>query len=207
MSRPNLRPEPAGLELVGLSSAPDWDAVFGFGGPLELEIGCGKGGFALEYCARYPERRYVAFEWRKKYARDVQHRANVRGLKNLKVIEADARFEVPRLFAPGSLWAIHVQFPDPWWKRAHQKRAVVSADFAPVLWSLLRPGGLFDLRTDVEDRARNMLEALEAAGFENPLGPGSFHPYDPEEVPSSRERRYLVSGQPVYRARLRKRAL
>jgi len=205
MSRPALRPDPAGVELVGLESPPDWDRVFGFAVPLELEIGCGAGGFALEYARRFPRVRYVAFEWRRKFAREVQHRATARGLGNLKAIEADARAEIPRLFTKGSLAAIHLQFPDPWWKRAHQKRAILfSPDFTRLLYELCAPGAAFDLRTDVEDRARQMLATLEGAGFVNPLGPGAFHPYDPEEAPSTREKRYLVSGQPVYRARLRK---
>jgi tRNA (guanine-N7-)-methyltransferase len=205
MARFNLRPDPAGADLVGLKEPPNWDEVFGFSGPLELEIGAGAGGFALEYAHRNPNVRYVAFEWRKKYAREVQHRAQQRGLKNLRVIEADARVEIPRLFVPASLSVIHLQFPDPWWKRSHQKRAIVQDDFAELLYNLLRPDGMFDMRTDVEDRARQMLSVLEKVGFHNPLGPGAFHPYDPEEVPSTRERRYLVSGQPVYRARLLKR--
>lgn len=204
MGRPLMRPDPVGTELCGLQSPPDWDQVFGFSGPLELEIGCGAGGFALEHVRRNPRIRYVAFEWRKKFAREVQHRAQARGLGNIKVIEADARQEIPRLFRPGSLSAIHLQFPDPWWKRAHQKRAILSPDFTPLLYDLCAPGALFDLRTDVEDRAHRMLATLEAAGFHNPLGPGAFHPYDPEEAPSTREKRYLISGQPVYRARLRK---
>jgi len=204
MSRPLMRPEPAGLDLVGLESPPDWDQVFGFSGPLELEIGCGAGGFALEHARRHPRVRYVAFEWRKKFAREVQHRASARGLANVRVIEADARGEIPVLFRPGSLSAIHLQFPDPWWKRAHQKRAILTPEFTRLLYDLCAPGASFDLRTDVEDRARRMLATLEEAGFQNPLGPGAFHPYDPDEVPSAREKRYLVSGQPVYRARLRK---
>ena len=172
---------------------------------MELEIGCGAGGFALEYARRFPAVRYVAFEWRKKYAREVQYQAEERGLRNLKVIEGDARIEVPRLFRPQSLTQIHLQFPDPWWKRAHRKRAILVPDFTRLLLDLLRPGGTFDLRTDVEDRALGMLEVLEAAGFHNPRGARQFHPYDPEDVPSSRERRYLESGQPVFRARLVKR--
>lgn len=201
---PLLRPQPVGQELVGLEKPPDWDEVFGFSGPLELEIGSGMGHFALEYAARHPEVRYVAFEWRKKYAREVAHKAQLRGLRNLEMVEGDARMEVPRIFTPGSLSGIHFQFPDPWWKRAHFKRAVLTPDMAPVLLKLLKPGGLFDLRTDVEDRGVQMLRTLELAGFENPLGPGVFHPYDPEEVPSTRERRYLISNEPVYRARLRR---
>lgn len=202
MSRIPLHPEPTGTELLALETPPDWDALFGFAGPLELEIGSGRGGFALDYCTRFPERRYVAFEWRKKYARETTFRANERGLKNLMVVEGDARNHVPRLFAPGSLSVIHLQVPDPWWKTKHQKRAVIQPDFARFLLGLLAPGGTFDMRTDVQDRGEAMLRILEEAGFHNPLGTGTFHPYDPDEVPSSREVRYLVSGEPVYRARL-----
>jgi tRNA (guanine-N7-)-methyltransferase len=206
MPRPRLLPEPVGLHLASLERPPDWDAEFGFSGPLELEIGSGAGGHALEYCRRHPEVRFVAFEWRKKYARDTLSRGEKMGLRNLRVLEADARVVVPRLFASNSLATIHLQFPDPWWKRAHFKRAVIQPEFARLLLDRMQPGGLFDLRTDVEDRAHAMLAILEEAGFVNPLGRGVFHPHDPEETPSTRERRYLVSGEPVYRARLRKPA-
>lgn len=202
MSRVPLRPTPAGAELLGQKDPLDWTRVFGREGPLELEIGCGAGGFAIEYCRRNPSVRYVAFEWRKKYAREVSHRAEKQGLTNLKTIEGDARIEVPRLFAPQSLDVIHLQFPDPWWKRAHQKRAILRPDFTLVLLALLKPGGTFDFRTDVEERGLTGLKVLEGAGFHNPLGAGAFHPASPEEVPSTRERRYLASGEPVYRARL-----
>jgi tRNA (guanine-N7-)-methyltransferase len=199
---PLLRSEPAGRTLSELLAPPDWASIFGRQAPLELELGSGAGGFALGYTALHPGVDYVAIEWRKKYAREVEHRARSRGLSNLRVVEADARAVVPRLFGPGSLSAVHFQFPDPWWKRAHQKRQLLSPEFAALLYTLLHPGGLFDLRTDVEERARAMLDTLEHAGFQNPLGAGAFHPADPEEPASSRERRYVVSGEPVYRARL-----
>ena len=203
---PRLRSEPAGAEFLTLLTPPDWTAVFGGAGALELEIGSGAGAFALGVAARYPERRYVAIEWRKKYARELEHRARTRGLSNLRVVEADARAVVPRLFAPGSLSAIHLQFPDPWWKRAHRKRALLTPGFARLLFELAAPGAVFDLRTDVRARATEMLETLEGAGWHNALGGGAFHPPGPDEVPSSRERRYLESEEPVYRARLLKRS-
>lgn len=204
---PLLRPDPVGLDLVGLTAPPAWDQVYGFSGPLELEIGCGLGGFALEYARCHPHVQYVAFEWRKKYVREVDARARLLGLRNLRCVEADARTEAPHLFAPNSLSAIHFQFPDPWWKRAHHKRAVLQPEFARLLWDRLAPGGHFDLRTDVEDRGISMLAALEEAGFHNPLGNGVFHPAAPDDIPSTRERRYLKSGEPVYRAKLLKLAV
>ena len=202
---PRLRPEPAGAEFVTLLRPPDWATVFGGAGPLELEIGSGAGAFALGYAARQPAVRFIAIEWRKKYARELEHRARARGLSNLRVVEADARAVIPRLFAPGSLAGVHLQFPDPWWKRSHQKRAILTPAFATLLLGLAAEGGVFDLRTDVRSRAEEMLAILEAAGWHNPLGPGRFHPADPDDVPSSRERRYLETGEPVYRARLVKR--
>jgi tRNA (guanine-N7-)-methyltransferase len=203
MSRVPLRPTPAGAELLGQKEPLDWDVVFGRSfGPLELEIGCGAGGFAIEYCRRHPEVRYVAFEWRKKYAREVSHRASTHGLANLLAIEADARIEIPRMFRAGCLDVIRLQFPDPWWKRAHQKRAILQPQFARLLFELLRAGGRFDFRTDVEERGAAGLRVLEGVGLVNPLGTGTFHPFDPEEIASTRERRYLVEGLPVFRARL-----
>ena len=199
---PLLRPEPAGAEFVTLLTPPDWSAIFGSPGALELEIGSGAGGFALGYAVRHPAAHFVAIEWRKKYARELEHRARSRGLSNLRVVEADARAVIPRLFAPRSLSGIHLQFPDPWWKRSHRKRVILTAAFATLLRERSAPGAVFDLRTDVRARAEEMLETLEAAGWRNPLGPGAFHPLDPDEVASSRERRYLASGEPVYRARL-----
>ena len=89
---PLLRPEPAGAEFLTYLHPPDWSAVFGrtLEG-LELEIGSGAGGFALAYAGAHPGVGYVAIEWRKKYAREVEHRARQGGLHNLRVVEADAR--------------------------------------------------------------------------------------------------------------------
>lgn len=199
---PRLLPTPVGTDLASLEAPPDWRGVFGFDGPLELELGSGKGGHALEYAQRHPGVRYLAIEWRKKYARDSQAKADAQGLRNVRFIEADARRLVPRIFEPSSLSWVRLQFPDPWWKRAHGHRALIQGDFVKILFDLLEPGGRFDLRTDVQDRGVKMLSELERAGFVNPLGEGAFHPYDPEEVPSSRERRYLELSEPVYRARL-----
>lgn len=180
--------------------------MFDSSGPLEVEIGCGRGGFALAYARRNPHVRYIAFEWGKKYARDVQRLAEEAGLQNIRVIEADARREIPLLFEKETVAVFHLQFPDPWWKRAHQKRAILQPEFAKLLFDLVVPGGKFDMRTDVEDRAKQMLGVLEAVGFQNPAGAGTFQARDDSDVPSSRETRYLLSGQPVYRAILQKEA-
>lgn len=184
---------------------PDWHARFGAAaGRLELEIGAGHGGYALAFAAAFPDRALVAIEQRKKFAQDLAARAARRGLANLLVLQGDARLLAPRLFAAGSLAAIHVHFPDPWWKRRHHRRRLVDDRMSTLLRGLLAPGGLLDFRTDVERYALEAVVRLEEAGFENELGPGRFATRAEDELPSTREKRYLATGQQVWRLRLRR---
>ncbi len=191
---------------LALDRFPDWSERFGAAaGELELEIGSGHGGFALAFAKARPERALVAIEQRHKFAREVAAKAETRGLSNLLVLQGDARLMAPRLFPAGSLAAIHVHFPDPWWKRRHFTRRLVDDRMSALLLGLLRAGGALDFRTDVEDYALGAVERLEEVGFENEAGPGRFCERLPDEIPSTRERRYLATGQPVWRLRMIRR--
>jgi len=188
---------------IALDLHPDWTGALGPSARhLELEIGSGHGGYALAFGARHPDRVLVAVEQRKKFAADLEGRARHRNLGNLVVLTGDARLLAPRIFREGSLAAIHVHFPDPWWKRRHVRRRLVDDGMSTLLLRLLRPGGLLDFRTDVERYARDAVVRLEEAGFQNDLGSGSFAERGADEIPSTREKRYLATGQPVWRLRM-----
>ncbi|HET6413983.1 MAG TPA: tRNA (guanine-N7)-methyltransferase [Anaeromyxobacter sp.] len=190
---------------IALDELPDWRARFGpAAGRLELEIGSGHGGFALAFARAHADRALIAIEQRRAFAETLADRADRRGLTNLLVLHGDARLLAPRLFAPRSLAAVHVHFPDPWWKRRHEARRLLDERMCQLLRGLLSQGGLLDLRTDVEEYALGAVERLEAAGFENEAGPGRFAEPGPDEIPSSREKRYLVTGERVWRIRLRR---
>jgi tRNA (guanine-N7-)-methyltransferase len=190
---------------IALDLAPDWRARLGErADALELEIGAGHGGFALAFARERPDRALVAIEQRRSFAEAVRAKAERRGLANLVVVHGDGRLLAPRLFRAGSLAAIHVHFPDPWWKRRHHRRRLVDDRMSFLLLGLLRPGGVLDLRTDVERTALEAVARLEEIGFENDAGRGAFADATPGEIPSTREKRYLQAGQRVWRLRLRR---
>ncbi len=192
---------------IALDLAPDWGALLGpAASALELEIGAGHGGFALAFARAHPDRALVAIEQRRAFADAIRAKAEQRGHGNLVVLQGDGRLLAPRLFRAGSLAAIHVHFPDPWWKRRHHRRRLVDDRMSALLLSLLRPGGLLDFRTDVERYALDAVERLEEIGFENEAGRGAFSEAPPGELPSTREKRYLATGQRVWRLRMRGRA-
>jgi len=185
---------------IALDLLPDWGALLGErAANLELEIGSGHGGYALAFARLHGDRALVAIEQRRKFAETLREKAEKRGYQNLVAIHGDARLLAPRLFRAASLAAIHVHFPDPWWKRRHHRRRLVDDDMSGLLLRLLRPGGLLDFRTDVERYASEALERLEAVGFVNEAGPGRFAERAADEIPSTREKRYLATGQPVWR--------
>lgn len=179
---------------------PDWARDFGRAAPLELEIGPGTGAFALDHAAAHPEVDLVCIETRRSDAELIRARAARRALPNVMVVQGDAKLLVPRLFAPGSLSALHVQFPDPWWKKRHNKRRMIDVELAARMRLALRAGGIVDFRTDVRAYAEAALATWEDAGFLNDAGAGRLSTPAPE-VLSARERRYVRTGQPVYRAR------
>lgn len=179
---------------------PDWGRDFGRDAPLELEVGPGRGGFAIDHAAAHPERNHVLIETRRSDCELIRERARKRGLANVIVLHGDAKLLLPTIFEPGALSAVHVQFPDPWWKKRHHKRRMVDAELARLLRVLLRAGGEVDFRTDVPAYAREAVATWEEAGFVNLDGSGQLWTGAPE-VLSTRERRYAVTGQPVFRAR------
>jgi tRNA (guanine-N7-)-methyltransferase len=179
---------------------PEWARDFGRSAPLELEIGPGRGGFALDHAAAHPELDLVCIESRRSDCELIRARAARRRLANLVVLQGNAKLLVPRVFAPGSLSALHVQFPDPWWKKRHNKRRMVDVELAARMRTLLFAGGAVDFRTDVRAYAEAALSTWEEAGFTNAAGAGKLWT-GPPEVLSTRERRYAHTGQPVYRAR------
>src|SRR5438067_13003302 len=120
----------------------DWARDFGRAAPLELEVGPGRGAFALDHAAAHPEVNSVAIETRRSDCELIRARAQKRGLRNLIVFQGDAKLLIPRFFWTGSLAAVHVQFPDPWWKKRHHKRRMVDVDFAAQMAILLAADGL-----------------------------------------------------------------
>ena len=184
---------------------PDWPALFGAARPLHCEIGPGRGHFALDFAAAN-DVNLVAIEMRRSDCVEIRRRRDKRGIRNLEMIQGDARVYLPRFFAPGTVDCFHIHCPDPWWKNRHHARRLLADDFALQLWDLLSPGGLLDVRTDVPAYAEAIVETCEdIIGYENVFGP---HTERPREgiVLSTRERRYEQTGQKVFRYEYRRLA-
>lgn len=176
-------------------------------GELLLEIGSGRGAFALAYAALHPEVRLLALEIRKKHAAQLAERFAAREHVNARCFANDAREALTRLVPDASIDAVAVHFPDPWWKKRHAKRLVVADELVEQLARLVKPGGIVFVQTDVEARADEYLARLEAhPAFRNAAPEGSRFVEESPFAParSNREARAIADGLPVYRVVMRR---
>ena len=104
--------------------AIDWPALFGNDRPVELEVGSGKGLFLANAAMANPGHNFFGVELARKYARLAAERLAKLGISNAKVWPGDARDVLAHRVPDASLHAVHVYFPDPWWKKRHKKRRV-----------------------------------------------------------------------------------
>lgn len=140
--------------------------VWGRRAPLIVEVGSGQGHAIVHAAASRPDVDFLAVEvFRAGLARTMLD-ADRAGVRNLRLVEANAPEVLQHLLPPASVDELWVFFPDPWHKKKHTKRRLVTRGFAEIVASALRPGGMLRLATDWEDYAIQMRDALDAApGF------------------------------------------
>ena len=125
-----------------------------------LELGCGKGAFAQQYAARYPDTAVYAVE------KDMNVLVSVLetiSLPNLRFIAGDALY-LPRLFGDSTNDTIYLNFSTPFPKAPAQR--LTHERYLAVYRALLKPGGTIELKTDNDGFFDYSAESLSAGGFE-----------------------------------------
>ncbi len=181
-----------------------WPEFFGDDRPVELEIGPGKGLFLANAAVRRPDHNFLGVEIARKYARRAAERASKQGLTNVRVIPGDARKFLHDFVPEKSLAALHVYFPDPWWKKRHKKRRVFTSEFVSDVARALIDGCDFWFATDVEEYFGVMLAVMsEHPEFSPQPPPLPNEPQHDLDYLTNFERKYRMEGRPIHRAHYR----
>lgn len=129
-----------------------------------LEIGAGKGGFAVGMVKQNPDVAYFAMERVTDCVVLAAERAKREGADNLRFI-IDTADNLTRIFAPGSVDAIFLNFSDPWSKKGYAKRRLTHARYLAVYTELLKTGGILRFKTDNVGLFDFSLEQLAEVGL------------------------------------------
>jgi tRNA (guanine-N7-)-methyltransferase len=184
-----------------------WDAanLFGRAAPLEVELGSGKGLFLASAAAARPERNFLGLEVSAKYARHIAARLAKARQTNARIVHGDGLRVFHELLPEESVAAVHVYFPDPWWKARHKKRRVMNEDFLRDVQRTLIAGGTLHFWTDVEEYFHAGLQVIaDATRLIGPRDEPELTPGHDLDYRTHFERRTRLAGQPVYRAAFHK---
>jgi tRNA (guanine-N7-)-methyltransferase len=177
----------------------DFEAIYGNSAPLEVDLGCGDGLFLAAAAAANPDRNFLGIERMPGRVRSATRKIEAGGFVNARILELEISYAVRHLLPPASVAVFHLMFPDPWPKRRHSPRRVVTENLLAALHRALAPDGLLRIATDETDYFRE-IERLAglARGFikiSNSEGPDSV---------STFEKRFREDGLQIHRLVLRK---
>jgi tRNA (guanine-N7-)-methyltransferase len=167
---------------------------------FEVEIGCADAQFLFERAARDPSRDYVGLEIREDFVELVNERAAQTKLP-VTAVFCQAQLHLPIVFGTAKARRVFINFPDPWFKRAHRNRRMVDPVLIAGVAQLMASGSELFVQTDVWELAIDALSAIESDGhFVNRAGEWSFWKEgNPYGVRSWREQNAEETGLPIWR--------
>lgn len=191
--------------LTDLPDRLDPRGLFRTDRPVELEVGSGKGLFLSAASRALPETNFLGIEIAAGYARLCAGKLAAAEAANARIIHGDAQRLVRTMLPDESLAAVHVYFPDPWWKARHRKRRVLCRPFLEHVGRVLVSGGRLHVWTDVEEYFHEAMAAARATGLFTEPAEEQAKPAEHDlDYRTHFERRTRLAGQPVWRAVLRR---
>ena len=190
-----------------IAPAADPQSFFANEKPVCLEIGCGKGDFAVGMSAKHKDLNFIAME----RVPDVACLALEKAMKakdsrpdNLRFLIGDAK-NLTEWFLPHSVDCIYLNFSDPWPKKGYAKRRLTHEGFLELYRSILRPGGLLRLKTDNEGLFDFSLEQFALCGLTVEWQTRDLHKSEKaaENIMTEYERNFSEKGQVIYSAWVR----
>ena len=142
----------------------DFAAVFGNDNPIEMEIGCGKGGFICELARRHPDVNFIAVEKSESALVIACEKAQALGLSNVHFISTDAEY-LPRILPHGFARRIYLNFSCPYPKKRYASHRLTDRHFLLMYRSWLTPKGDVRQKTDDPDLFAFSISSLSSAGF------------------------------------------
>ena len=160
MQTSTQQPGSDALPIRMLSGRLDLWAPAPAGRPVELDLGCGKGGFLLDLAAKYPERTIVGADVMLGRLRKLRNKAKARRIANVELLRVNAWELLGHMLPDECLYRVHILCPDPWPKKRHRANRLVTSELVGRIARKLQSGGTLHLATDDPSYAAFMLTAV-----------------------------------------------
>ena len=175
---------------------------------LVVEIGFGRGEFLVDLARRNSNKAHIGIDLSWKRVAKMARRLASCPVRNLRLIEGNAKEVVEYMLDDGSVETFWINFPDPWPKRRHSHRRLIKRDFLDVLVTKLIPEGTLEVATDHPAYANWINARLQGTqGLQNLYTPYPYLSNVPGRHLTAYEEIWRLKGRTPYFWRYKKVAL
>jgi tRNA (guanine-N7-)-methyltransferase len=152
------------ITLDSLTDRLDMAKIFDCDAPLHVDLGCGDGSFLCAMAQQTADRNFLGIERLLDRVRTSVHKAAA--LENVRLLRIESSYAVRYLLPAESVETFYLLFPDPWPKRRHHPRRVVTPNFIGSIHAALQKNGVFHVATDDVDYFAKIQQIAESSpGF------------------------------------------
>ncbi len=164
---------------------------------VELDLGCGKGGFSCSLAKLYPERLVIASDIMLGRLRRLRNKKKSFSIENMEIVRAESRHLLKISLPDSSISRIHVLCPDPWPKTRHGSKRLFCSEIFSSFARVLKNGGVLHFSTDDSRYFEETAQIAEISGIF--LRDDSLHG-DIAGIMTDFERNWLSKGREVWHA-------
>jgi tRNA (guanine-N7-)-methyltransferase len=179
-----------------LTEQLDLENIFGRRAPLHVDLGCGEGSFLCALAQRLPDKNFLGIERLLGRIRSSARKAA--GLSNVRLLQMESSYAVRYLLPTAAVETFYLLFPDPWPKRRHHRRRIVTPEFLNSLHAALKKSGVIYIATDDLDYFRKIKDIAQSTSR------FAIAAVDVELPPSGFELIFRQKGAPIHWLALRK---
>ncbi|MGB5941667.1 MAG: tRNA (guanosine(46)-N7)-methyltransferase TrmB [Leeuwenhoekiella sp.] len=169
--------------------------------PIILELGCGKGEYAVGLARQNPQNNYIGIDIKGARFWRGAKTALEEGLDNVCFLRTQIEL-VDKAFAKAEVSEIWITFPDPQIKYKRTKHRMTNPEFLDRYANILEPGGIIHLKTDSEYMHGYTLGLLEGLGHEildanHDIYKNTYSPPELTGIQTFYEKQYLDTGKKI----------
>ncbi len=188
---------PDSREAIKIKDYFDFNAIYGNSNPVELEIGCGKGGFICKKAQLSPNINFLAVELLDNIIVMAVENSVKNGVENVRFFNCGAEY-LPRYIADGSISNIYLNFSPPYPGDRYENRRLTNSRLIEFYKNFLVSGGAINLKTDNKDFYEYSFNQFVKHGFEVTDTTEDVLSGKIENVQTEYETKFIACGMPIY---------
>ena len=191
------------MEFIKDKEYIDYKQVFGNDNPVCLDVGCGLGGFAIEFAKQNPNINLIALEMFSNVIIGAIDKAAKENLTNLRFLNIRCEC-LEKCIRDGSIDKIYLNFSNPLHNKSDEKQRLTNQRFLKIYSKLLKDDGIIIQKTDDRPFFEYSLQSYKDNGFvilDECWDLAALN--DKENIITEHEQKYMKEGKTIYRVKVK----